>query len=49
MLENIRATGRTGMKAYNLSGLEMKNVKVFAREGEPYEMQGVTLRMPEGS
>ena len=40
-LENIRAVGKYGMKAYYINGLKMKNVKVSAREGEAYEYRQV--------
>ena len=35
-LENVIASGKYGMKAYYVDGLEMKNVIVSAREGEKF-------------
>ncbi len=40
-LENVTALGKTGMKAYNINGLHMKNVSVSAREGEAVMLHNV--------
>ncbi|MGF7144448.1 polygalacturonase [Anaerotaenia torta] len=40
-LENVTALGKTGMKAYNIDGLHLKNVSVSAREGEAVMLHNV--------
>lgn len=42
-LENIRAVGKFGMKANNVQGLSMENVRVTAKEGEDFQYHNVIL------
>ncbi len=41
-LENVVALGKTGLKAYNIDGLTLKNVTVAAREGDDRTLRNVT-------
>lgn len=42
-LENVNATGKYGMKAYNIDGLTMENVRVTSREDEDLVSRNVRL------
>lgn len=37
-LENVHAVGKSGLKAFNIQGLVMKNVTVLSRDGEDYKL-----------
>jgi len=40
-LENVSAIGKTGLKAYNIDGLILKNVHITAREGDAMLLHNV--------
>lgn len=43
-LENIKAHGKSGMKAYNINGLKIKNLKVTCDEGNDIEIENVIIK-----